>query len=120
MRAAGGGSIVNISSIGGLVGFGEAAAYQATKGAVRLLTKSAAIEYAAEGIRVNSVHPGTIDTDMVKGIPPAHLQSLIDKHPLARLGTVEDIAFGVLYLASAESGWVTGTELVIDGGYTAR
>ena len=80
MRAAGGGSIVNISSIGGLVGFGEAAAYQSTKGAVRLLTKTAAIEYAEEGIRVNSVHPGTIDTDMVKGIPPAHLEALIAKH----------------------------------------
>jgi NAD(P)-dependent dehydrogenase (short-subunit alcohol dehydrogenase family) len=120
MRAAGGGSIVNISSIGGLVGFGEAAAYQATKGAVRLLTKSAAIEYAGEGIRVNSVHPGTIDTEMVRGIPSDHLQALIAKHPIARLGTAQDIAFGVLYLASDESSWVTGAELVIDGGFTAR
>jgi NAD(P)-dependent dehydrogenase (short-subunit alcohol dehydrogenase family) len=120
LRAAGGGSIVNISSIGGLVGFGEAAAYQATKGAVRLLTKSAAIEYAREGIRVNSVHPGTIDTDMVRGIPSDRLQALIESHPIARLGTLEDIAYGVLYLASDESGWVTGTELVIDGGFTAR
>jgi NAD(P)-dependent dehydrogenase (short-subunit alcohol dehydrogenase family) len=119
LRASGGGSIVNISSIGGLVGFGEAAAYQATKGAVRLLTKSAAIEYAREGIRVNSVHPGTIDTEMIRGIPPDHLQSLIDRHPIARLGTPQDIAFGVLYLASDESSWVTGAELVIDGGLTA-
>ncbi len=121
MREVGGGSIVNISSTAGIVGFGEAVAYQATKGAVRTMTKSAATEYAKEHIRVNSVHPGVTDTDMIRSIFPAEAtQGIIDVHPLGRLGTVEDIAFGVLYLASDESSWVTGAELVIDGGYLAR
>jgi NAD(P)-dependent dehydrogenase (short-subunit alcohol dehydrogenase family) len=120
MRTAGGGSIINTSSIGGLVGFGEAIAYQASKGAVRLMSKAAATEYAKEGIRVNSVHPGAIGTEMIAGLQGEALQDMIDRHPIARLGTVDDIAAGMVYLASDESAWVTGTELVIDGGYTAQ
>lgn len=120
MREAGGGSIINTSSTAGFVGFGEAIAYQASKGAVRLMTKSAATEYAKEGIRVNSVHPGVIGTEMVAGLQGEARQEMIDRHPIARIGTVDDIAAGVLYLASDESSWVTGTELVIDGGYLAR
>jgi len=121
MRKAGGGSIVNISSIAGLVG-GTTAAYGASKGAVRIFTKSTAIQYANDGIRANSVHPGVIETDMTAGMlmDEAGRQSRVARHPIGRLGTSEDIAFGVLYLASDESSFVTGSELVIDGGLTAQ
>ena len=121
MRKAGGGSIVNISSIAGLVG-GTTAAYGASKGAVRIFTKSTAIQYANDGIRANSVHPGVIETDMTAGMlmDEAGRQSSVARHPIGRLGTSEDIAFGVLYLASDESSFVTGSELVIDGGLTAQ
>ena len=126
MREAGGGSIVNISSVAGLVGSRQTTAYTASKGAVRLFTKSTAIQYASDGIRANSVHPGVIETDMTAGMlmDEAGRQSSVARHPIGRLGTSEDIAFGVLYLASAESSFVTGSELVIDGGlscgYTPR
>ena len=122
MRKRGGGSIVNISSTAGLVGGANSSAYQASKGAVRIFTKSTAIEYAKEGIRANSVHPGVIDTDMIAELlsDPAVRQERLDAVPLRRIGTSQDVAYAVLYLASDESSFVTGAELVIDGGKTAQ
>ena len=121
MRNAGGGSIVNISSGAGIIGTGMAAAYHSTKGAVRILTKTAAIEYAKDRIRINSVHPGVVDTEMVRDLLQSEgMQSIVAAHPLGRVGVCEDIAYGVLYLASDESSFVTGAELVIDGGFTAH
>lgn len=123
LRRSGGGSIVNTSSIYGIVGSGGSAAYHASKGAVRLLTKTAALEYAPDGIRVNSVHPGYVNTPMIEqALPEANvsmLKLLGEQVPLGRLAEPEDIARGVLYLASDESSYVTGSELVIDGGVTA-
>ena len=123
MRRAGGGSIVNISSISGLVGIGPPA-YIATKGAVRLFTKSTAIQYASENIRANSIHPGSVDTDMRReGLgsqTTEEIQARVDNIPLGRVGTTEDISYGALFLASDESSFMTGSELVIDGGYTAK
>ena len=121
MRRAGGGSIVNISSISGLVAVGPPA-YIATKGAVRLFTKATAIQYAKENIRCNSVHPGSVDTPMRQSglADPASPPMSASSNPLGRVGTTEDIAYGVLYLASDEASFVTGSELVIDGGYTAQ
>jgi len=122
IRKAGGGSIVNISSIAGLTG-GRTSSYAASKGAVRLLTKSSAIQYAGEGIRCNSVHPGVIETPMTTSIM-LNTQEGRDlnasRHPLGRVGQPEDIAYGVLFLASDESSFMTGSELVIDGGLTAQ
>ncbi len=122
MRKRGGGSIINISSTAGLVGGANSSAYQASKGAVRIFTKSTAIEYAKEGIRANSVHPGVIDTDMIAELlsDPAVRQERLDAIPLHRVGTAEDVAYAVLYLASDQSSYVTGAELVIDGGKTAQ
>ena len=122
LRKAGGGSIINISSIYGIVGSETSAAYHASKGAVRIFTKAAAIQYAAEGIRVNSVHPGFVDSPMTAAshaLPEVH-NLRIRRTPLGRMGTPEDIAAGILYLASDESSFVTGSELVIDGGMTAQ
>ncbi len=123
MRRAGGGSIINISSISGLVSIGPPA-YIATKGAVRLFTKSTAIQYASENIRANSIHPGSVDTDMRReGMgdqTEEEIQARIDNIPLGRVGTTEDISYGALFLASDESSFMTGSELVIDGGYTAK
>jgi 3(or 17)beta-hydroxysteroid dehydrogenase len=128
MRTAGGGSIINISSIEGLVGDPGIAAYNASKGGVRLLSKSAALYCARErtNIRVNSVHPGYIMTPMVErgmqasGNPDAMRKTIEALHPLGHMGKPMDIAYGVLYLASDESEFATGSELVIDGGYTAQ
>jgi len=122
MRDAGGGSIVNISSVAGLTGSKVTSAYNASKGAVRLLTKSTAIQYAADGIRANSVHPGTIETPMTEGFlaDDAARQDRMDRTPIGRLGRPEDVAYGALYLASDEASFVTGSELVIDGGRTAE
>ena len=122
MRNAGGGSIVNISSVAGLVGDHISAAYASSKGAVRLLTKSTAIQYAKEGIRCNSVHPGTIETPMTADmlVDPQYRQDRMERTPLRRLGTAQDVAYGVLYLASDESSFVNGSEFVIDGGRTAQ
>jgi NAD(P)-dependent dehydrogenase (short-subunit alcohol dehydrogenase family) len=127
LRRAGAGSIINLSSIAGLVGIGSIAPYQASKGAVRLMTKQDAINYASDRIRVNSIHPGYIWTPMVEN----HFKALggdIEKaraeagaaHPLGHLGEPDDIAWAVVYLAGDESRFVTGSELVVDGGYTAR
>jgi NAD(P)-dependent dehydrogenase (short-subunit alcohol dehydrogenase family) len=121
LRQAGGGSIINISSIAGLIGVGAAAAYQATKGAVRILTKSAAVQYAKENIRINSIHPGLITTLMVtQGIDLEARKLFEQATPLGREGSAEEIANGVLFLASDESSYMTGAELVLDGGYTAQ
>ena len=122
MRKAGGGSIVNISSVAGLVGSRQTTAYTASKGAVRLLTKSTAVQYASEGIRANSVHPGTIETPMTEGFlaEEGMREDRMNRTPLGRLGRPEDVAYGALYLASDESSFVTGSELVIDGGRTAE
>jgi NAD(P)-dependent dehydrogenase (short-subunit alcohol dehydrogenase family) len=122
MAGGGGGSIINISSICGILGSFSSAAYHASKGAVRLLSKSAAIQCAADGIRVNSIHPGFVETPMTQ---PAHANNAVAKQrldatPLGRFGTPYDIAMGCVYLASDEAAWVTGSELVIDGGTVAN
>ncbi len=122
MQRAGGGSIINISSICGIVGSFANAAYHASKGAVRIFSKAAAIQYAPDKIRVNSVHPGFVDTPMTN---PGHsnpdvAKTRLQATPLGRFGTPRDIAMGCLYLASDEAAWVTGSELVIDGGMTAN
>ena len=126
LRAAGGGSVINLSSIYGLVGAPDVPPYHASKGAVRLMTKTDALIYALDKIRVNSIHPGFIWTPMVE----AHLSAQGDLeegrratdalHPLGHMGEADDIAWGAVYLASDEAKFVTGAELVIDGGYTAR
>ena len=122
MRKAGGGSIVNISSTAGLVGSKTSAAYSASKGAVRIFSKSTAIQYASEGIRANSVHPGTIETPMTEGFLANDVmrKDRMDRTPLGRLGRPEDVAYGALFLASDEASFMTGSELVIDGGRTAE
>lgn len=121
MREAGGGSIVNISSVTGLVGSGRGGAYGASKAAVRLLTKHTAIQHAREGIRANSISPGSVDTQMIAaniGTPKGRAAS-ISRIPLGRIGTAQDIAHAALFLASDESSFMTGADLVIDGGMTA-
>ncbi len=126
MKKSGGGSIVNISSVAGLVGTLDTSAYHASKGGVRLFTKAAALECSKAGydynIRVNSVHPGVIKTAMVDGLlkDEDKRKDALSWHPIGRFGEPEDIAYGVLYLASDESKFITGAELVIDGGWTAH
>ena len=127
LRAAGGGSIINLSSIAGLIGIGGIAPYHASKGAVRLMSKNDAITYAPEKIRVNSIHPAYIWTPMVEN----HLRATSPDleaakaaanaaHPIGTMGEPDDIAWAVVWLASDEAKFVTGAEIVIDGGYTAR
>ena len=119
MRKAGGGSIVNISSVAGIAqSQHQEPAYAASKGAVRIFSKVTASQHAADGIRCNSVHPGPIDTDMIQAAmsDPSRLEARLERVPLRRLGTADEIAKGVLYLASDDSSYVTGSELVIDGG----
>jgi NAD(P)-dependent dehydrogenase (short-subunit alcohol dehydrogenase family) len=121
MKRRGGGSIVNISSVAGLTGSTGSTAYHGTKGAVRLLTKSAAVQYGRDGIRVNSVHPGLINTTMIDIIPAEQRANAV-KHavPLGREGTPEDVAKLVLFLAGDDSSYCTGAEFVVDGGLTAQ
>ena len=121
MRQPGGGSIINISSISVLVSIGPPA-YIATKGAVRLFTKATAIQYAKENIRCNSIHPGSVDTPMRQSGLGASQESPsnVSTIPLGRIGVPDDIAYGALFLASDEASFITGSELVIDGGYTAQ
>ena len=121
MRTSGGGSIINLSSIAGLVGSAYSASYNATKGAVRLLTKSTAIQYAKDGIRANSIHPGGVDTDMIAHITGDELrqQRIKETVPLQRIANPIEIAYGALFLASDESSYMTGSEMVMDGGVTA-
>ena len=119
MRKAGGGSIVNISSVAGIgQSLHQEPAYAASKGAVRIFSKVTASQHAADGIRCNSVHPGPIDTDMLASAmgDEARLQDRLARVPMRRMGRVDEIAKGVLYLASDDSSYVTGSELVIDGG----
>ncbi len=127
MRAAGGGSIVNLSSIYGMVGARDVPPYHAAKGAVRLMTKTDAVFYAPDQIRVNSVHPGTIMTDLVaemaRNSPEGYEKYMEGRnaiHPLGHTGEPLDVAYAVLYLASDEARFVTGAELLVDGGYTAQ
>lgn len=127
MKDAGGGSIVNLSSIYGIIGAPDIPPYHASKGAVREMTKVDALLYAGDSIRVNSVHPGFIWTPMVEGIAEGKDQTVDEfveetaaLHPLGRMGDPDDIAWGVVYLASDEAAFLTGSELVIDGGYTAQ
>jgi NAD(P)-dependent dehydrogenase (short-subunit alcohol dehydrogenase family) len=122
----GAGSIINFSSIHGITGGRNVPLYHATKGAVRLLSKSDAAAYGVHGIRVNSIHPGSMDTRMSRRSaeqseigPVAYYKQLVGSNPLPRQGKPDEIAYGVLYLASDESRFTTGSELVIDGGYTA-
>ena len=122
MRAAGGGSIINISSISGMVGQTNIhPGYNASKGAVRILTKSTAVQHAAEGIRCNSIHPGPVKTPMTERgwSDPEWLQAMRRRTPLGRYADPDEIAYGVLFLASDESSFMTGSEMVIDGGVTA-
>ena len=121
MRRVGGGSIINVSSIFSLIGSPSSTAYHAAKGAIRSFTKAAAVQYAGEGIRVNAVHPGYVTTPMTqKYFTDAELVARrTESVPMKRFGTVEEIAYGMLYLASDEASYVTGSDLVIDGGTTA-
>lgn len=120
MRTAGGGAIVNISSLYGLIGSPGSIAYHATKGAVRLMTKAAALEYAKQRIRANSIHPGQIDTPILAGLTREQDAQIKAMTPLGRMGRPEEIAYGSLYLCSDEAAFVTGAELVIDGGWFAQ
>lgn len=121
MQKNGGGSIINMSSIYGIVGADVRAAYVASKGAVTNLTRGMALDYAEDNIRVNCICPGFVETPLVAGVikTPDEYQKLANKHPMRRLGQPEEIAYGALYLASDESAFVTGIALPIDGGYTA-
>ncbi len=121
MQKNGGGSIINMSSIYGIVGADVRAAYVASKGAVTNLTRGMALDYAEDNIRVNCICPGFVETPLVAGVikTPEEYQKLANKHPMRRLGQPEEIAYGALYLASDESAFVTGIALPIDGGYTA-
>ena len=128
MKGAGGGSIINISSIEGMIGDADMSAYTASKGGIRSFTKSSALLCAREGyeIRINAINPGVIRTALLDAHlenfedPQEEYQRLASKHPIGFLGSPDDVAYGVLYLASDESGFVTGSEVVIDGGYTAQ
>jgi len=127
MKGSGGGSIINMSSAAGIIGtFDDTSAYCASKGAVRLFTKAAALEFSKSGhnynIRVNSVHPGVIQTPLVTELckDKTVRDRLLANHPLGHMGEPIDVAYGILYLASDESRFVTGSELVIDGGWTAH
>ena len=119
MRRRGGGSIINISSVYGIIGSPACAAYHGTKGAVRLLTKAAAVQYAPAKIRVNSVHPGPILTPMLEVMAPGDVEAAINLTPMKRGAQPEEVGWCVVFLASDEASFVTGSELVVDGGWTA-
>lgn len=118
MRESGGGSIINISSIAGLVGFGGATVYSASKGGVTNLTRSLAVELGSDGVRVNAIDPGVIETAMTTEDAPI-VGSMTDQIPLGHDGQPEDVAAAALFLASDDAAYVTGHNLVVDGGYTA-
>jgi len=120
MLKAGGGSIVNNSSILGLVGEASAVPYVTAKHGVTGMTRAVALAYANQGIRVNSVHPGYIDTPLLAGIPQEMYDGLVALHPIGRLGTSEEVATYVLFLLSDDASFVTGSQGVVDGGYTTR
>jgi len=118
--ASGGGAIVNTSSILGTVGDANAVAYVAAKHGVTGMTKAAALDYAAQGVRINSVHPGYVDTPLLKNLPEGAYEGLVALHPIGRLGTPTDIADTVLFLLSDRAAFITGAQLSVDGGYTAH
>jgi NAD(P)-dependent dehydrogenase (short-subunit alcohol dehydrogenase family) len=121
MKRAGGGSIVNISSVAGLIGRkGSPYSYTASKGAIRILSKAIAVDYAQYKIRCNTIIPGPVDTAMMRGIDPKIMEQRLSEIPLGRYATTYDIAFATLFLASDESAWMTGAEIVVDGGITAQ
>ncbi|GJF27237.1 SDR family NAD(P)-dependent oxidoreductase [Streptomyces sp. HO565] len=122
LRASGNASVINTSSVLGLVGSGAAAAYQASKGAVRLLSKTAAVEYARQGVRVNSIHPGAVATPMIQDLldEQGDQQPDIQRTPMRRAGRADEVAPAILFLACDDSSFVTGSELVVDGGLTAH
>ncbi len=120
MLEAGSGSIINVSSIWGNAAVAGAHAYHATKGAVRNMAKNAAITYATKGVRINSLHPGFITTPLTDAQDPAVNEYVVSMTPMGRAGTPSEIAYGALFLASDESSFMTGAELVIDGGYLAQ
>ncbi|TKB72166.1 MAG: SDR family oxidoreductase [Nitrospira sp.] len=119
---AGGGSIVNISSVGGLIGFPMSAAYGATKGAMNAFTRCIAMDYAAQGIRCNAICPGLVETPMAEGLlqDDSRIAGVLDAYPIRRVGTPDEVAWQAVYLASDESTWVTGSLFPIDGGLTAH
>jgi len=118
MQAKHAGSVVNVSSIWGVVGAPGVSAYQASKGAVTVMTKNAAMSYAADGVRVNSVHPGIIHTPMIDAQDSEITDGLVATCPLGRIGQPEEVANAVLFLASDEASYVTGLQMFVDGGYT--
>lgn len=118
MRRHGGGAIVNTSSIWGLVGAAGVSAYQASKGAVTVITRNAAASFAKDSIRCNSVHPGLIETPLTAPQDPAISQGLVDATPLGRAGSAEEVAAAITFLASEDASYITGAALVVDGGFT--
>ena len=119
MQRNGGGSIINFASIYGIAGAGTSTAYQSTKGAVRLMTKSASLEFVTDNIRINSICPGMFDTNLFESsVPKEAWEPLVDMVPMKRFGKPKEIAYGTVFLASDESSFMTGADLVIDGGYT--
>lgn len=119
MAANGGGSIINTVSMAAMVAFPNMPAYCAAKGAVKMLGKCAAVEHASQGIRVNSICPGTINTQITKALPPEYIGKIIEANPAGRIAEPREVGDLAVFLASDESRFITGTEILIDGGYTA-
>jgi NAD(P)-dependent dehydrogenase (short-subunit alcohol dehydrogenase family) len=116
----GGGSIVNMSSMCGVIGTADSSIYSASKGGIVALTKAAAIEYAKSGIRINTVSPGAIKTNIQKGLAPGLLAQIVETHPIGRMGQPEEVADAILWLCSDKASFIMGHNLIIDGGYTAQ